>query len=176
MFDCVKKTRERHAVAVKRGNARRAKGQVIAVETGSTGNGRSLTLNGRRQPSCGGTSRMTRECQVRICEGLLVKFLGPTRRKSDSAKTWRAPPGPRSFVRGTSRWIARRSRSRMSWKLSCLPLCTRLHHSGDSCQICQFATQRFALFVKTTLSLRYGRGPCDSPHQGCQPADDPCCS
>ncbi len=37
-------------------------------------------FNGRRQPSRGGTSRMTRECQVRICEGLGVKFPGPTRR------------------------------------------------------------------------------------------------
>ena len=36
--------------------------------------------NGRRQPSGGGTSRMTRECQVRICERLGVKFPGPTRR------------------------------------------------------------------------------------------------
>ena len=27
-------------------------------------------FNGRRQPSRGGTSRMTRECQVRFCEGL----------------------------------------------------------------------------------------------------------
>src|SRR6202011_1143650 len=36
-------------------------------------------LDGRRQPSCGGTSRMTRECQVRICEGLGVQFPGPTR-------------------------------------------------------------------------------------------------
>ena len=36
-------------------------------------------FNGRRQPSCGGTSRMTRECQVRICERLGVKFPGPTR-------------------------------------------------------------------------------------------------
>jgi hypothetical protein len=34
--------------------------------------------NGRRQPSCDGTSRMTRECQVRICERLGVKFPGPT--------------------------------------------------------------------------------------------------
>jgi hypothetical protein len=42
-------------------------------------------FNGRRQPSRGGTSRMTRECQVRICEGLGVKFPGPTRhsRRSD---------------------------------------------------------------------------------------------
>jgi hypothetical protein len=39
--------------------------------------------NGRRQPSRGGTSRMTRECQVRFCEGLGVKFPGPTRQKAD---------------------------------------------------------------------------------------------
>ena len=37
--------------------------------------------NGRRQPSRGGTSRMTRECQVRICERLGVKFPGPTRHR-----------------------------------------------------------------------------------------------
>src|SRR5215471_18752021 len=37
-------------------------------------------LDGRRQPSMGGTSRMSREAQVRICEGLGVKFPGPTRR------------------------------------------------------------------------------------------------
>lgn len=36
-------------------------------------------FNGRRQPSRGGMSRMTRECQVRFCEGLGVKFPGPTR-------------------------------------------------------------------------------------------------
>jgi hypothetical protein len=36
-------------------------------------------LDGRRRPSMGGTSRMSREAQVRICEGLGVKFPGPTR-------------------------------------------------------------------------------------------------
>jgi len=41
--------------------------------------------NGRRQPSCGGTSRMTRECQVRFCERLGVQFPGPTRH------VWTAP-------------------------------------------------------------------------------------
>jgi hypothetical protein len=61
------------------------RGQVIAIWVGSTGNGRSPTLNGRRQPSRGGTSRMTRECHVRICEGLGVKFPGPTRH------VWTAP-------------------------------------------------------------------------------------
>ena len=55
------------------------RGRVIAIWIGSTGNGRNPIFNGRRQPSCGGTSRMTRECQVRICERLGVKFPGPTR-------------------------------------------------------------------------------------------------
>ncbi len=35
------------------------RGQVIAIEIGSTGNGRNPPLNGRRQPSRDGTSRMT---------------------------------------------------------------------------------------------------------------------
>src|SRR3984893_12809900 len=59
------------------------RGWVIAVEIGSTGNGRNPIFNGRREPSCGGTSRMTRECQVRFCErlgghspGLLAKTSG----------------------------------------------------------------------------------------------------
>ncbi|SRR6266478_2841871 len=39
------------------------RGQIIAV--GSTGNGRNPTFNGRRQPSCGGTSRISREAYVR---------------------------------------------------------------------------------------------------------------
>ena len=44
-------------------------------------------FNGRRQPSCDGTSRMTRECQVRICERLGVKFPGPTRHSRHSHHT-----------------------------------------------------------------------------------------
>jgi hypothetical protein len=41
---------------------------------------RSPSFSGRRQPSCDGTSRMMREYPVRmICEGLGVKFPGPTR-------------------------------------------------------------------------------------------------
>src|ERR1700738_5239948 len=55
------------------------RGCVIAFEIGSTGNGRNPMFNGRRQPSCGGTSRMMREYQVRICERLGVKVPGPTR-------------------------------------------------------------------------------------------------
>jgi len=48
------------------------RGQAIAFEIGSTGDGRNPMFNGRRQPSCGGTSRMMREYQVRICERLGV--------------------------------------------------------------------------------------------------------
>src|SRR6516225_5567278 len=66
-------------VVMKRGNARGAKGAGYRHCFGSTGNGRNPMFNGRRQPSCDGTSRMTRECQVRICERLGVKFPGPTR-------------------------------------------------------------------------------------------------
>jgi hypothetical protein len=46
-------------------------------------------FNGRRQPSNDGTSRMTRECQVRFCERLGVKFPGPTRRSRHSSSTRR---------------------------------------------------------------------------------------
>src|SRR5712675_2129249 len=67
------------------------RGRVIAIWLGSTGNGRNPMFNGRRQPSRGGTSRMTRECQVRFCEGLGVKFPGPTRQ---SRRFPRCPPLP----------------------------------------------------------------------------------
>jgi hypothetical protein len=52
-------------------------------------------FSGRRQPSCDGTSRMTRECHVRICERLGVKFPGPTRQslpKSVARATSAFPP------------------------------------------------------------------------------------
>jgi hypothetical protein len=52
--------------------------QAIAICIGSTGNGRNPMSHGRRQPSRGGTSRMTREYHVRICEGLGVQFPGPS--------------------------------------------------------------------------------------------------
>jgi hypothetical protein len=66
-------------VVMKRGNARGAKGAGHRRRIGSTGNGRSPIISGRRQPSCDGTSRMNREVHVRICERLGVKFPGPTR-------------------------------------------------------------------------------------------------
>ena len=51
-------------------------------------------FNGRRQPSCDGTSRMTRECQVRICERLGVKFPGPTRQTRRIDTLAMCPPCP----------------------------------------------------------------------------------
>ena len=71
-------------VAMKRGNARGAKGVghqrwIGSAGVGSTGSGRNLIINGRRQPSHGGTSRMMREYHVRICEGLGVQLPGSTR-------------------------------------------------------------------------------------------------
>src|SRR5438477_8270398 len=71
--------------------------RVIAIWLGSTGNGRNPMFNGRRQPSRGGTSRMTRECQVRFCEGLGVKFPGPTRQIEKTSPGafvfWNSPDG-----------------------------------------------------------------------------------
>ncbi len=49
-------------------------------------------FNGRRQPSCDGTSRMMREYHVRFCEGLGVKFPGPTRQDSEKLITRRTRP------------------------------------------------------------------------------------
>jgi hypothetical protein len=52
-------------VVMKRGNARGTKGAGHRHWIASTGNGRSPIINGRRQPSCDGTSRMNREVHVR---------------------------------------------------------------------------------------------------------------
>jgi hypothetical protein len=68
-------------VVMKRGNARGAKG-VGHSRWQRRVNGQPEEpggVSGRRQSSVGGTSRMTRECQVRICERLGVKSPGPTR-------------------------------------------------------------------------------------------------
>src|SRR5215510_8299734 len=55
------------------------RGRVIAVDLGQSVRREEPFVNGRRQPSRDGTSRMSREAQVRICERLGVKFPGPTR-------------------------------------------------------------------------------------------------
>jgi hypothetical protein len=72
-------------VVMKRGNARGAKGAGHRHWRGSTGNGRNPLINERRQPSCDGTSRISREAYVRFCERLEVKFLGPTRQQRNSS-------------------------------------------------------------------------------------------
>jgi hypothetical protein len=58
-------------------------GQAIGVEAlkGQLATGGARGFDGGRQLSTDGTSRMNREVQVRICEGLGVKFPGPTRRR-----------------------------------------------------------------------------------------------
>src|SRR5260370_741102 len=65
------------------------RGQAIAFEIGSTGNGRNPVFEGRRQPSRGGTSRMTRECQVRICEGLGVAQIRRIRQEENAPQVQR---------------------------------------------------------------------------------------
>ena len=56
-------------------------GQAIGVEAlkGQLATGGARGFDEGRQPFIDGTSRMNREVQVRICEGLGVKFPGPTR-------------------------------------------------------------------------------------------------
>jgi len=63
-------------------------GQAIDVETlkGQLVTGGARGFNGGRQLSTDGTSRMNREVQVRICEGLGVKFPGPTRHRGAAAQ------------------------------------------------------------------------------------------
>src|SRR6266849_6794621 len=74
--------------------------RVVAIGIGSTGNGRNLIINGRRQPSCGDTSRMNREVHVRFCEGLGVEFPGPTRPcKNDYPLTFRSEHQSALWVR-----------------------------------------------------------------------------
>src|ERR1019366_178213 len=70
---------------------------------GPTGNGRNPKFNGRRQPSIDGTSRMMREYQVRICERLGVKFLGPTRQSRRLTLRRLLPvfPGKQTFSAAT---------------------------------------------------------------------------
>ena len=54
--------------------------EVVAISSGQPATGGNPNINGRRQPSRGGTSRMNREVHVRFCERLGVKFPWPTRR------------------------------------------------------------------------------------------------
>ena len=58
-------------------------GQAIGVETlkGQLVTGGARGFDEGRQLFIEGTSRMNREVQVQICEGLGVKFPGPTQQK-----------------------------------------------------------------------------------------------
>ena len=63
--------------------------QVTHITGSQRATGGTPFLDRRRQPSVGGTSRISREAYVRVCERLEVKFPGPNRRKADM-------PGARS--------------------------------------------------------------------------------
>ena len=71
---------------------------VIAADVGQLVRREEPLFSGRRQPSCDGTSRMMREYPVRICEGLGVKFPGPTRRFALALR--RRDAGKRRHERG----------------------------------------------------------------------------
>src|SRR5215510_6004064 len=65
------------------------RGRVTAVELGQSVRRESPSFNGKRQPSCGGTSRISREAYVRFCERLGAKFPGPTRHLRPAASRTR---------------------------------------------------------------------------------------
>jgi TRAP-type C4-dicarboxylate transport system substrate-binding protein len=71
--------------------------RVIAIDQVNcgrvTGRRKSLMINGRRQSSCDGTSRMNREVHVRFCERLGVQFPGPTRQADVAWFLHGATPG-----------------------------------------------------------------------------------
>src|SRR5215831_12908282 len=67
------------------------RGWVTNVGSGQPATGGNPMINGRRQPSLGGTSRMMREYHVRICEGLGVKLPGSTRQVHPVSHRGRGP-------------------------------------------------------------------------------------
>jgi hypothetical protein len=58
-------------------------------------------LDGRRQPSLGGTSRISREVYVRFCERLGVQFPGPTRPKVGQGRVCTSKAKAFSFTHRT---------------------------------------------------------------------------
>src|ERR1039457_3022287 len=82
---------DRSVVAMQRGNARGARraGHPLydPFIVANRQRDEPLGCSGGRQPSSGGTSRMTGDRLVRICEGSRVKFLRSTRQ----SKTGRLP-------------------------------------------------------------------------------------
>ena len=64
------------------------RGQVTRIEIVRV-NGKPEELDGRdgrRQPLIGGTSRVSREAQARICERLGVRFPGPTQAEEETCR------------------------------------------------------------------------------------------
>ena len=111
-------------VAMKRGNARGAKGVghqrwIGSTGVGSTGSGRNLIINGRRQPSHGGTSRMMREYHVRICEGLGCNSPGLLGNRPLASESLDGPRGRK-----------RRAESRHCRKLSTGPFIAKPAHAA----------------------------------------------
>jgi len=80
---------DRSVVAMKRGNARGARGAGHPLYdpfiVANRQRDEPLGCLGGRQPSSGGTSRMTGDRLVRICEGSRVKFLRSTRQSKPAA-------------------------------------------------------------------------------------------
>lgn len=76
---------DRSVVAMKRDNARGARGAGHPLYdpfiVANRQRDEPLGCSGGRQPSSGGTSRMTGDRLVRICEGSRVKFLRSTRQR-----------------------------------------------------------------------------------------------
>jgi hypothetical protein len=129
-------------------------------------------LDGRRQPSCGGTSRMTRECQVRICEGLGVKFPGPTRhfRQMDPLPTLSACP-LRSDRVGTHAVQQTESRGRDASRLAAPAQIRTCGFPAYSSHL-GYRRQRFALCEPAPLTRLCGSesGACfASPHSPWSP-------
>src|ERR1039458_4931762 len=83
---------DRSVVAMKRGNARGARGAGHPLYdpfiVANRQRDEPLGCSGGRQPSSGGTSRMTGDRLVRICEGSREKFPRSTRRSRWAECSW----------------------------------------------------------------------------------------
>ena len=94
---------------------------IGSTDVGSTGSGRNLIINGRRQPSHGGTSRMMREYHVRICEGLGVQLPGSTRQSrlgGASCRSSHVRNAPLATVDPKSGTAITRSQFLRCWRIS----------------------------------------------------------
>jgi len=79
-------------------------------------------INGRRQPSCGGTSRMTRACQIRFCERLGVQFPRPTRQNENPCRLGLCQDFDRQRTLAAFPKLAAMYRIKALWRLRCYAL------------------------------------------------------